>query len=81
MIKEIRYDKTYILNKDNYEIGFMNFSRSEDEYTYMTVTVISDGKELSKSLLLTKERTVDEYDVQSVNEILNTQGLTFSAYK
>lgn len=81
MIKEIRYDKTYILNKDNYEIGFMNFSRSEDEYTYMTVTVISDGKELSKSLLLTKERTVDEYDVQSVNEILNAQGLTFSAYK
>ncbi|MCQ9299552.1 hypothetical protein NQ043_00125 [Staphylococcus hyicus] len=81
MIKEIRYDKTYILNKDNYEIGFMNFSRSEDEYTYMTVTVISDGKELSKSLLLTKERTVDEYDVQSVNEILNTKGLTFSAYK
>ncbi|MDP4448293.1 hypothetical protein ACFDHY_06635 [Staphylococcus hyicus] len=81
MIKEIRYDKTYILNKDNYEIGFMNFSRSEDEYTYMTVTVISDGKELSKNLLLTKERTVDEYDVQSVNEILNTQGLTFSAYK
>lgn len=81
MINEIRYDKTYILFREGIEIGVMNFSKSEEEYTYLTIAIKNDSNKTTKNFLLTKEPFVDDLDVESVNEILMTNGLTFKKYK
>ncbi|MDT0700343.1 hypothetical protein [Staphylococcus chromogenes] len=81
MINEIRYDKTYILFRDSLEIGVMNFSKSDEEYTYLTIVVENGFNKTTKNFLLTKEPFVDDLDIESVNEILMTNGLTFKKYK
>lgn len=77
MINEIIYNKVYVCESDKTDKVTFNFTKDENGYTHMNIKIAigEDGSE--KSILLTTQEEVDDFDIESVNEILQQGGLTF----
>lgn len=77
MINEIIYNNTYICEQENTNEVTFNFTKDENDYTYINFKVVVGEEVSEKSLLLTTQPEVDDFDIESVNEILQQGGVKF----
>ncbi|GAB1611571.1 hypothetical protein HB162lentus_02150 [Mammaliicoccus lentus] len=77
MINEIIYNKIYNCEADNADKVTFNFTKDENDYTYMNIEVVVGEAVSEKTLLLTTQSEVDDFDIESVNEILQQGGIKF----
>lgn len=77
MINEIIYNKFYVCESDKANKVTFNFTKDENDYTHMNIKVIIGEDESEKSILLTTQAEVDDFDIESVNEILQQGGIKF----
>lgn len=75
MINEIIYNKIYNCETDNADKATFNFTKDENDYTYMNIEVVVGEAVNEKTLLLTTQSEVDDFDIESVNEILQQGGI------
>lgn len=75
MINEIIYNKMYNCEADNADKVTFNFTKDENDYTYMNIEVVVGEAVSEKTLLLTTQSEVDDFDIESVNEILQQGGI------
>ncbi|MBF0793320.1 hypothetical protein [Mammaliicoccus lentus] len=75
MINEIIYNKIYNCEVDNADKVTFNFTKDENDYTYMNIEVVVGEAVSEKTLLLTTQSEVDDFDIESVNEILQQGGI------
>lgn len=75
MINEIIYNKIYNCEADNADEVTFNFTKDENDYTYMNIEVVVGETVSEKTLLLTTQSEVDDFDIESVNEILQQGGI------
>lgn len=75
MINEIIYNKIYNCEADNADKVTFNFTKDENDYTYMNIEVVVGEAVSEKTLLLTTQSEVDDFDIESVNEILQQGGI------
>lgn len=75
MINEIIYNKIYNCETDNADKVTFNFTKDENDYTYMNIEVVVGEAVSEKTLLLTTQSEVDDFDIESVNEILQQGGI------
>lgn len=75
MINEIIYNKIYNCEADNADKVTFNFTKDENDYTYMNIEVVVGEAVSEKTLLLTTQSEVDDFDIESVNEILKQGGI------
>lgn len=75
MINEIIYNKIYNCETDNADKVTFNFTKDENDYTYMNIEVVVGEAVSEKTLLLTTQSEVDDFDIESVNEILQKGGI------
>lgn len=77
MINEIIYNNTYMCEQENADEVTFNFTKDENDYTYINFKVVVGEEVSEKSLLLTTQPEVDDFDIESVNEILQQDGVKF----
>ena len=75
MINEIIYNKIYNCEADNADKVTFNFTKDENDYTYINIEVVVGEAVSEKTLLLTTQSEVDDFDIESVNEILQQGGI------
>lgn len=75
MINEIIYNKIYNCEADNADKVTFNFTKDENNYTYINIEVVVGEAVSEKTLLLTTQSEVDDFDIESVNEILQQGGI------
>lgn len=75
MINEIIYNKIYNCEAGNADKVTFNFTKDENDYTYMNIEVVVGEAISEKTLLLTTQSEVDDFDIESVNEILQQGGI------
>lgn len=75
MINEIIYNKIYNCEADNADKVTFNFTKDENDYTHMNIEVVVGEAVSEKTLLLTTQSEVDDFDIESVNEILQQGGI------
>lgn len=75
MINEIIYNKIYNCEADNADKVTFNFTKDENDYTYINIEVVVGEALSEKTLLLTTQSEVDDFDIESVNEILQQGGI------
>lgn len=71
MIEEILFDTIYEFNSHNSK-GTFKFIRDERDYTYLTFNFNTSEETFVKTFLLTKEKELDEFDLENVNLILKS---------
>ena len=77
MINEIIYNKFYVCESDKADKVTLNFTKDENDYTHMNIKVVIEEDESEKSILLTTQEEVDDFDIESVNEVLQQGGIKF----
>ncbi|QYG30085.1 hypothetical protein K0O13_08215 [Mammaliicoccus sciuri] len=77
MINEIIYNKVYVCESSKADKVTFNFTKDENDYTHMNIKVLIGEEESQKSILLTTQAEVDDFDIESVNEIMQQSGIKF----
>lgn len=72
MIKEIEYDKKIIVESNNKGKYSVIFTKDERGYTYIELNYINKFVDNTKKFLLTKEDSIDSFDIAGANNLIKT---------